>query len=83
MTPLPAATALDNYFLEARCKLLDLAALLDRVDRGGGDAVSADPRLTRIRTAVEALLGGGGRAERVQQIFSLGYDPNWVRPEPR
>src|SRR5262249_37923219 len=29
MTPLPAAKALDAYFLEARAKLLDLAAILD------------------------------------------------------
>jgi hypothetical protein len=25
----------------------------------------------------------GGRAERVQQIFSLDYDPAWERPQPR
>src|SRR5262245_27221349 len=30
LQPLPAAKALDNYFLEARAKLLDLAAILDR-----------------------------------------------------
>ena len=34
--PLPAAQALEAYFLEARSKLLDLAAMLDRIDRGGG-----------------------------------------------
>ena len=27
MTPLPAAKALDAHFLEARCKILDLAAI--------------------------------------------------------
>jgi hypothetical protein len=25
----------------------------------------------------------GGRAEQVQRIFSLEYDPRWERPEPR
>jgi hypothetical protein len=25
----------------------------------------------------------GGRAERIQQIFSLDYDPAWERPQPR
>ena len=34
MTPLPATQALDRYFLEARSKLLDLAAILDRIGRG-------------------------------------------------
>ena len=83
MAPLPAAAALDAYFLEARCKLLDLAAIFDRIDRGTGGSVGADPRLPRLRQAIETLLTPGPRAERVQEIFSLAYDPNWVRPEPR
>jgi hypothetical protein len=85
MDPLPAAKALDNYFLEARCKLLDLAALLDRIVRGrDASSVEDDPRLARIRQALEVLLDrGGGRAERVQQVFSLDYDPGWERPQPR
>ena len=85
MNPLPAAAALDAYFLEARSKLLDLAAILDRIGRGrDAAAVAPDPRLERIRRALEVLGDeSGGRAERVQQIFSLDYDPNWERPQPR
>jgi hypothetical protein len=85
MTPLPAAKALDTFFLEARSKLLDLAAILDRIGRGGEAAgVDQDPRLVRIRQALEVLLDpSGGRAERIQQIFSLDYDANWQRPQPR
>jgi hypothetical protein len=85
MTPLPAAKALDAYFLEARAKLLDLAAVLDRIGRGAGAAgVEADPRLDKIRQALEVLHDeSGGRAERVQQIFSLEYDPAWKPPQPR
>jgi hypothetical protein len=82
MTPLPAKTALDAYFLEARCKLLDVAAILDRIDRGGG--MPADPRLANLRKAIETLLSKpSGRAEELQHIFSLAYDPAWKRPEPR
>ncbi|MCU0703085.1 MAG: hypothetical protein MUF18_03745 [Fimbriiglobus sp.] len=82
MTPLPAKAALDAYFLEARCKLLDLAAILDRIDRGGG--LPSDPRLANIRKALETLLASpDGRAEALQHIFSLAYDPGWKRPEPR
>ena len=83
--PLPAAQALDAYFLEARSKLLDLAAMLDRIDRGGSAAdVEGDPRLAKMRQALEALRDGkGSRAERVQKIFSLDYDPKWERPEPK
>ena len=32
--PLPAAKALDNFFFEARAKILDLGAFLDRIERG-------------------------------------------------
>ena len=85
MQPLPASAALAAYFLEARSKLLDVAAILDRVQRGqDADAVATDPRLTRIREALELLTeGDGGRAERLQQLFSLDYDPAWTIPEPK
>jgi hypothetical protein len=85
MNPLPAPQVLDNWFLEARCKLLDVAAILDRIGRGR-DAAAAfdDARMDRIRQALEVLLDpSGGRAERIQQVFSLTYDPNWQRPKPR
>jgi hypothetical protein len=85
MTPLPAATALDSYFLEARSKLLDLAAILDRIGRGrDAKALADDPRLERIRSALEVLHDqSGGRAERIQKVFSLDYDPAWKPPQPR
>lgn len=85
MTPLPAAQALDSYFLEARSKLLDLAAILDRVGRGqGSDAAEQDPRLARVRQALHVLLDGkAARAERIQKVFSLEYDSTWDRPQPR
>ena len=85
MTPLPAAKALDAFFLEARSKLLDLAAILDRIGRGAEVAgVDQDPRLAKIRQALEVLLDpSGGRAERIQQVFSLDYDAGWQRPQPR
>ena len=83
LTPLPANKALDAYFLEARSKLLDLAGILDRIGRGGPDA-DRDPRMEKIRRALEVLHDqSGGRAERIQQIFSLDYEPNWKRPQPR
>ena len=81
MTPLPAARVLDQFFLDTRCRVLDVAAAFDRLDRGGP---AADPRVEQLRRAVQALLEPGpGRAERVQQIFSLPYDPDWKRPQPR
>ena len=85
MNPIGAPAALEAYFLEARCKLLDLAAILDRVERGPDAArVANDPRLIRIRQALQLLAKEGGtRAEDVQKHFSLDYDPNWKIPSPR
>jgi len=84
LAPLPANRALEAYFPEARSKILDLAAILDRIDRGDDPAVLADPRVVKLRAALELLLKGGpGRAEAVQQLFSLAYDPTWVPPAPR
>jgi hypothetical protein len=85
MNPLPSRTALDAYFLEVRARILDVAAILDRLGRGSGAAeTDSDPRLARIREALEVLHDqSGGRAERIQKIFSLDYDPAWEKPRPR
>lgn len=83
MTPMPAAKTLDAFFLEARSKLLDVAAVLDRIDRGAGGP-AADARVAKIRHAVETLLEAKeGRAGRIQEIFSLPYDPAWPIPQPK
>jgi hypothetical protein len=47
---------LDLYFMEARAKVLDLAAFLDRVERApGGD----DFRLAALRQSLADLTAGG------------------------
>ena len=86
MKPLPANKALEQYFFEARSKLLDIAAILDRINRGqeAGEVSADDPRIDKIRKALEVLHDeSGGRAERIQQIFSLDYDAAWEKPKPR
>jgi len=76
-TPLSANEVLDCEFLAARAKLIELAAILDRIDRAEGDAAD-DARLAQIRQSFELLAtDGADRAERVQAIFSLPYDDAW------
>ena len=68
-----ANQTLDQYFLEMRWRCLSLAADLDRVQRsaGGDKLVAGDPRLAKLRRALQVLLdGSGNRAEQVQMIFS-------------
>ena len=85
LSPVPASKTLDAFFLEARCRILDLAAILDRIQRGpGATGVENDPRVEKIRRAIEVLHDqSGGRAERIQQIFSMAYDAGWEKPKPR
>jgi len=58
---------LDLYFLDARHKLIEIAAFLDRVDRADGDA---DFRLKAFRAALGELNGDKDRAKNVQLAFS-------------
>lgn len=59
---------LDQYFMDARHKLIDLAAFLDRVDRSEG---AADFRLDAFRTALKHLAEKKPhRAKRVLLSFS-------------
>lgn len=44
---------LDQQFIDARCKLIDLAAFLDRIDRHEGEP---DFRLAGLRRALPILL---------------------------
>jgi hypothetical protein len=78
-----ANTVLDRVYLEIRCKLLDVAASLDRVGRAdGGESVQTDPRLAQIHKGIEILSGPGiDRAEQIQMLFSDAYVPNWNRRE--
>ena len=59
---------LDLYFLEARSKLIDLAAFLDRVERAPGED---DYRLVALRAALPELSGPAkSRAEAVLLALS-------------
>ncbi len=79
-SPRDVAEVLNRDFLDTRSRMLDLAAALDRLDRAPANAhdVPPDRRLAQLRQALEALLEPGpGRAETVQRLFSLEYDPEW------
>jgi len=70
---------LNRDFLETRSRILDIAAALDRLDRSSSHpGETPDRRLAQLRQAIEALLEPSpGRAETIQRLFSLDYDPQW------
>ena len=61
---------LDLYFMDARSKLIDIAAFLDRVDRGEGEA---DFRLDAFRKALAEL--HRGEPDRAKSVLMSLSDP--------
>ena len=68
---------LDLYFLDARSKLIDIAAFLDRVERASesahqiGNGKEEDFRLTAFKEALQILQEENTqKAKTVQMIFS-------------
>jgi hypothetical protein len=75
--PMTAQQVLDREFLEIRCKILEVAAALDRLERAEG-TVDADPRVARLQEALSVLCDeNSDRAEQIQMIFSRPYEPAW------
>jgi hypothetical protein len=65
MTPAPLV---DLQFIDARARVIDVAAFLDRMDRHGQ---SGDYRVQALRRAMEILLSDQpGRARRVLESLS-------------
>jgi hypothetical protein len=61
---------IDLYFMEARAKLIDLAAFLDRVDRAPG---TDDFRMAAFRRALNEL--PSGEADRAKRVLVSLSDP--------
>lgn len=73
-SPTSAPTAMDREFLGIRCRLIELAATLDRIDRAA-DQAGDDPRAAQIRRGIGVLLTDTpNRAERIQLEFSLPHE---------
>lgn len=61
---------LDMYFMDARCKLIELAAFLDRVQAATGQG---DFRLEAFQKAVSAL--NSEQSNRAEQVLLSFSDP--------
>ena len=61
---------IDLYFMEARAKVIDLAAFLDRVDRAPG---TDDFRVKSLRRALAELSSEG--ADRATRVLLTLSDP--------
>lgn len=69
-SPLTARELIDEYFIENRTRLLEIAAFLDRLDRADAAAAGRDFRMQAFREALDALDQRSGRLDRIQLILS-------------
>ena len=69
--PLSQQELIDEYFMESRTKILDIAAFLDRLDRSVSPDGEDDFRIAAMKSAMLELNSQvPGRIERVLMIFS-------------
>jgi hypothetical protein len=70
--PLTERQLVEEYFIEHRTKVLDLAAFLDRLDRASQRDAADDFRLGALRRALQVLCtdAGPSRLEAIQMILS-------------
>lgn len=61
---------LDLYFMDARSKLIDLAAFIDRVERASGQE---DFRMKSFREALQKV--SGSEREKAKQVLLTFSDP--------
>ena len=68
--PLNGTQIVDEYFIENRTRLLEIAAFLDRLDRVDADRAAQDFRMQVFRDAIDALGTPGERLTRIQLLLS-------------
>ena len=77
--PLTRREVIDQYFLEHRAKMIDIAAFLDRIDRARPAEAAEDFRVKAMEHALTVLTDSeGDKARRVMEVLS---DPT-VEPIP-
>jgi hypothetical protein len=69
-SPLTSVQLIDEYFIENRTRLLEIAAFLDRLDRTDAVGAENDFRMKAFTEAVDALSGPGERLTRIQLLLS-------------
>jgi hypothetical protein len=77
-SPKTGRALVDEYFLENRNRLLEIAAFLDRLDRADGSLVDHDFRVRAFRDAMRLLdapPAAGEPQTRVERIQHLMSDP--------
>lgn len=72
-----AEQILQQEYLQARAKILDLAATFDRIELGEGD-VASSRQMELLHRGIDILRDPTPeKAKQIQLLFSREYDPHW------
>lgn len=66
---LTAQQHIQREWLNARCHVLELAAILDRIDRAGGSSIATDPTYQQIQSMLRIVQNPPAIAERTASIL--------------
>ena len=82
MSPTPSPLTAENVFdregATLRAQLLDVAALLDRIERASGGENAAELTQLPLKAIQELLVSGDAdRVGRILRLYSREYDPDW------
>jgi hypothetical protein len=69
-SPLTPRELVDEYFIENRTKILEIAAFLDRLDRADVTYAARDFRMRAFTEALAALGRPGNRLDQIQMLLS-------------
>lgn len=72
-SPLSAAQIVDEYFIETRNRIVEVAAFLDRLDRVDPAVATADFRVRALAEAIAVL--SKDSPDRVREIQMILSDP--------
>ena len=69
---LDARQITDEYFIENRNRIIEVAAFLDRLDRADPEIATQDFRVRALQRALELVLAGSatGRVREIQLLMS-------------
>lgn len=71
-----AKQTLIDEFLDARCQLIEVAALLDRYDRARAEeGIPEDPKLNLLYEALSLLSARNAAPNRAERVLMLFTDP--------
>jgi hypothetical protein len=69
-SPLSPGEIVDEYFIENRTRLLEIAAFLDRLDGTDPAFAARDFRMQAFTEALNSITAGGRRVDRLLMLFS-------------